>query len=63
MKYVDTPPILAILQGVFLVLSKVIWFKCGGVCCFESRIAKMGGVSTYFIKYGLIIEYIVKLQT
>ena len=30
----------------------------GGVCCFEKRIAKMGGVSTYFIKYGLIIEYI-----
>ena len=30
----------------------------GGVCCFENRIAKMGGVSTYFIKYGLIIEYI-----
>ena len=29
-----------------------------GVCCFESRIAKLGGVSTYFIKYGLIIEYI-----
>ena len=30
----------------------------GGVCCFESRVAKMGGGSTFFIKYGLIIEYI-----
>ena len=29
----------------------------GGVFCFQSKIAKMGGVSTYFIKYGLIIEY------
>ena len=25
--------------------------------CFQSKIAKMGGVSTYLIKYGLIIEY------
>ena len=30
----------------------------GGVCCFENRVAKMGGGSTFFIKYGLIIEYI-----
>ena len=29
-----------------------------GVCCFESRVAKMGGGSTFFIKYCLIIEYI-----
>merc|ERR1712208_137056 len=25
----------------------------GGVCCFDNRIAKMGVVSPYFIKYGL----------
>ena len=30
----------------------------GGICCFENRVAKMGGGSTFFIKYGLIIEYI-----
>ena len=30
----------------------------GGVSCFQNRIAKRGGVCTYFIKYGLIIEYI-----
>ena len=30
----------------------------GGVCCFENRVAKMGGGSTFFIKYGLIIEHI-----
>ena len=39
--------------GLFEVHSNV-----GGVCCFESRVAKMGGGSTFFIKFGLIIEYI-----
>ena len=39
--------------GLFEVHSNV-----GGVCCFESRVAKMGGGSTFFIKYGLIIGYI-----
>ena len=39
--------------GLFELHSNV-----GGVCSFEKRIAKMGGVSTYFIKYGLSIGYI-----
>ena len=34
------------------------WNVGGGVFCFESSVAKMGGGSTFFIKYGLIIEYI-----
>ena len=42
------------LGGVSLNFTRM-W---GGVCCFESRVAKMGGGSTFFIKYGLIIEYI-----
>ena len=33
-------------------------WNVGGVCCFESSVAKMGGGSTFFIKYGLIIEHI-----
>ena len=33
-------------------------WNVGGVFCFESSVAKMGGGSTFFIKYGLIIEYI-----
>ena len=47
----ETQPIWG--GGLFEFHSNV-----GGVCCFENRVAKMGGGSTFFIKYGLIIEYI-----
>ena len=58
-------PFSPILGGVYMKLNQFggglfefHWNVGGGVFCFESSVAKMGGGSTFFIKYGLIIEYI-----
>ena len=57
-------PFSPILGGVYMKLNQFggglfeFHSNVGGVCCFENRVAKMGGGSTFFIKYGLIIEYI-----
>ena len=57
-------PFSPILGGVYMKLNQFggglfeFYWNVGGVFCFESSVAKMGGGSTFFIKYGLIIEYI-----
>ena len=57
-------PFSPILGGVYMKLNQFggglfeFHSNVGGVCCFEIRVAKLGGGSTFFIKYGLIIEYI-----
>ena len=57
-------PFSPILGGVYMKLNQFggglfeLHSNVGGGGSFEKRIAKMGGVSTYFIKYGIIIKYI-----